>query len=223
MSQAPTKARRAAEPEPAWKVAYLFPPQGEWTEEDYLALNTNHLVELSEGFLEVLEMPTTIHQMLVFYLAGLLSVFVSPRGLGTVLLAPLRIRLWPHKFREPDVVFMHKDHSDRVGDKFWQGADLIMEVVSDGPEDRKRDLETKPLEYARAGIPEYWIVDPQNETITVLQLADSQYVEHGKFAKGTQATSALLEGFSVDVTQALSQKLPGSPTKKTQKGKRPRA
>jgi hypothetical protein len=65
---------------------------------------------------------------------------------------------------------------------YWTGADLVIEVVS--PDDPQRDLVTKRSEYAQAGIPEYWIVDPQTETITVLRLEDARYVEHGVFRPG---------------------------------------
>ena len=71
-----------------------------------------------------------------------------------------------------------------------------------------RDLETKRLEYARAGIPECWIVDPEEETITVLLLKSRRkpYIEHGTFAKGTRTTSKVLPGFSVDVTETFSRR-----------------
>ncbi|MCL4860269.1 MAG: hypothetical protein KJZ93_12715, partial [Caldilineaceae bacterium] len=48
--------------EPAWDVALLFPPQGAWSEADYLALETNRLVEFSHGRIEVLPMPSDSHQ-----------------------------------------------------------------------------------------------------------------------------------------------------------------
>src|SRR5262249_41137269 len=159
---APTKS------EPTWAVAYLFPMQGNWSEEDYLALNGNQLVEFSHGFLEVLPMPTTSHQLLVVYLFELLRAFTGRRDLGTVLVAPPRVRLWRGKFREPDVLFMLKEHGARIGEEFWKGADLVTEVVNGDEEDRRRDLVTKRREYARAGIPEYWIVDPHEGRITVL-------------------------------------------------------
>jgi Uma2 family endonuclease len=61
----------------------------------------------------------------------------------------------------------------------------------------------KRREYARAGIAEYWIVNPATEQILVLRLAGTAYVEHGVFPRGTQATSALLEGFTVAVAAVL--------------------
>jgi Uma2 family endonuclease len=87
---------------------------------------------------------------------------------------------------------------------YWDGADLVMEVVSPDPKDRKRDLETKPREYARAGIPEYWIIDPEQGRIQVLTLEGKVYRVHGDFGAGTQATSALLPGFAADVDAVLA-------------------
>jgi Uma2 family endonuclease len=208
MSQVSGATRRVSgKAEPTWEIAYLFPVQGTWDEDDYLALNGNQRVEFSNGFLEVLPMPTTSHQLLVVYLFTRLYEFTTRRDLGTVLVAALRVRLWRRKFREPDVVFMLKEHSKRIRDEYWKGADLVMEVVSEGKEDRHHDLVTKRREYARAGIAEYWIVDPQEERITVLRLARKRYVVHGEFTRGTLASSHLLEGFAVDVEEALAQQL----------------
>jgi Uma2 family endonuclease len=65
---------------------------------------------------------------------------------------------------------------------------------------RERELTVKRHDYAEARIPEYWIVNPLDETVTVLTLDGEQYVEHGIFPRGTQATSPLLEGFTVPVS-----------------------
>jgi Uma2 family endonuclease len=186
--------------EPAWQIARLFPAQGAWSEEEYLAVTkeTNHLVEFSDGYVEVLPMPTRRHQKIVFFLSRVLHSLLAARALGTVLFAPLRVRLWEGKFREPDLVVMLAEHRDREHEEYFDGADLVIEVVSD--DDPDRDLVTKRREYAQAGIPEYWIVEPQIETITVLRLDRDQYVEHGRFERGSVAMSALIEGLQVDVT-----------------------
>ena len=73
----------------------------------------------------------------------------------------------------------------------------MLEVVS--PDKAERDLVDKRREYAEAGIPEYWIVNPADETITVLKLDGDAYAEHGTFRRGESATSALLAGFAVRV------------------------
>jgi Uma2 family endonuclease len=191
-------------PEPAWEVATLFPEQGEWSTEDYLALPGNHLVELSDGFLEFLPMPTPLHQWIVFYFCRLLDDFASRNRLGQVLPAPLPVQLWSGKFREPDVVFKLRKSRHRARAKFWEGADLVIEVVSDDPKARRRDLISKRGEYAKAGISEYWIVDQPRRQILVLCLQGEKYVVHGNFKPGQQARSRLLRGFEVDVTAAFT-------------------
>jgi Uma2 family endonuclease len=79
-----------------------------------------------------------------------------------------------------------------------------MEVVSNSPEDRRRDLVTKRREYAQAGIPEYWIVDPQSQTVTVLGLDGRGYVEGGLYGQGETAQSVLLPEFAVAVNEIFN-------------------
>jgi Uma2 family endonuclease len=189
--------------EPAWEVAFLFPSQGDWTEVEYLALDTNRLVELSDGCLEVLPKPTVNHQMIVFYLLKLLDAFVAAHASGKALPAPLPVRLWSGKLREPDIVYLRPERLQNLHGQ-PDGADLVMEVVSEGEENRRRDLETKRQEYAQAGIPEYWIADPEEQRITVLTLDGAAYREHGVFGVGAQAASALLPGFTVAVAEVFA-------------------
>jgi Uma2 family endonuclease len=181
----------------------LFPEQGDWTEEEYLNLPGNRLVEFSNGYLEFLPMPKTSHQWIVLLLYRLLHEFAWPE-LGTPLVAPLRLRLWRGKFREPDLLFVLKKHESWIGEDFWTGADLVMEVVSADAKSRKRDLLTKRREYARSRIAEYWIVDPENSSVTVFYLKGKKYERLGKFASGTRVESRLLPGFSVDVAEIFS-------------------
>ena len=204
MSTMPRHSTPSSEAEPAWDVALLFPAQGGWSEGDYLALHTNQLVELSDGNLEVLPMPTPPHQGIVRYLFGLLSSFVISGGLGTVYFAPLRIHIREKTFREPDIIFISLEHLQRIGPKYLTGADLVMEIVSPDHEAHERDYEAKRADYAELGIPEYWIVDPQTERITVLTLEGQQYRVHGEFSPGQQATSVLLPGFAVDASSVFA-------------------
>ena len=201
MAYSPTKPDQAAEP--TWEIAQLFPAQGHWSEEEYLALDTNHLIEYSHGQMEVLPMPTFSHQRLVAFLYRVLLGFVEEGGLGVVMFAPLRIQLWRGKFREPDIVFMASEHAHRLDEQFWRGADLVMEVVC--PDDPRRDLVTKRREYAQAGIPEFWIVDPPQKSISVLTLEGQTYALHGEFDESADASSVLLNGFSVSVRALFSE------------------
>lgn len=194
------------EAEPAWEIARLFPAQGTWSEEEYLALthDTNWLVEFSDGKIEVLPMPKMSHQLIVQFLNNLLFAFVSSANLGRMLFAPLRVRLRKAKYGEPDIVVMLAEHSERMKEEFWEGADLIMEVVSDEPEDRHRDLVTKRKEYAEAGIPEYWIIDPREQRITVLRLKGIKYAVVGDYSETQLAKSVILPGFSVQVSKVFA-------------------
>lgn len=198
--------------QPTWEVAYLFPPQGAWTEDDYFSLESlcgdRPLVELSNGRLEVLPVPTQLHQLIMLYFFKLLEGFAAAHAPGMVLVSGMRVRLRKGKYRDPDVFYMKAEHAYRRHEKHWDGADLVMEVVSPDPKDRRRDLVVKRREYARAGIPEYWIIDPEERCILVLTLQDKTYQVHGQFLPGTEATSVLLPGFAVAVEAALSP--PGS-------------
>jgi Uma2 family endonuclease len=191
--------------EPAWEIARLFPNQGKWSVEDYLSLQTNHLVELSDGHVEVLAMPTEGHQLIVAFLYDALRAFLAGTGLGTVLFAPMRIQLWDGKFREPDLVFLLKRNAHLRGNRYWRGADLVVEVVSE--DDPDRDLVQKRKEYAEAGITEYWIVDPRDATLRVLSLeaGSREYAAGETYRPGDTATSRLLIGFHVDVSMVFSQ------------------
>ena len=188
---------------PTWEIAQLFPAQGHWSEEEYFSLGTNHLIEFSHGLLEVLPTPTQSHQLLVAALCESLCSFVRDRDLGMVLFAPMRVQLWQGKFRQPDIVHMAAAHPDRLGEQFWRGADLVIEVVR--PDDPERDTVTKRREYAQAGIPEYWIVDPAAASITVLTLHIQEYALHGEFVAGEEASSVLLKGLKVDVENVFSE------------------
>lgn len=184
-------------PEPEWNVALLFPRRGEWTEHDYFRLPDRRGVELANGCLEFLPVPTEEHQILLLYLLDALNGFVKQRALGIVLPAGLRVRVREDQIREPDLVFMRKEHYSRRHSKAWDGADLAMEIVS--PDEPSRDYETKRQEYAEAGVAEYWIVDPREERVLVLALGEGAYRPHGDIRRGDSATSTTLPGFSIDV------------------------
>src|SRR6516165_5134000 len=136
-----------------WKdvLEQILPPQGEWSEEEYLVL-TDHrsrLVEFTDGFLEVLPTPTDKHQAILgcLYLAFL--NFMAPRG-GKVRFSPLRLQIRPGKFREPDLLLLLSATDPRWQDRFWLGADVALEVVS--PKNPERDLVQKRADYAEAQI-----------------------------------------------------------------------
>ena len=187
-----------------WEIAELYPPQGAWCEDEYLALETNRRIELSDGYVEFLSGPSIPHELIVAFLYHALLNFARARKLGVVFFAGARVRLWKDTIRVPDIVFVSNEHREKITRPFCETADLVMEVVSESREDRKRDLILKKAEYAKAGISEYWIVDPELRQITVFKLEGKAYAVHGKFKTGRKADSEILKGFSVDVKAALA-------------------
>lgn len=159
--------------DPVWRIALLYPLQGSWSVADYLELDGGRLVEYDRGCIDVLDVPTKEHQRIVQFLYRMLFAFVQDRQLGDVFVAPLPVRLWADKFREPDVVFVANGRAEYEG--YPDGADLVMEVVSDDETSRHRDLKTKWQEYAQAGIAEYWIVDPGNSRVVMGTLRQNAF------------------------------------------------
>ncbi len=192
----------------AWKLrveqsrlADLLPAQGEWTADDYLWLtrNTRRLIELADGWIEELPMPTDTHQRIIGYLYRTFFEMLTPRG-SLVRFSGLKVRLAEQRFREPDVLVLLDPHDVRHGEAYWTGADLVVEVIS--PSNAEHDRVTKRVEYAEAGIAEYWIVDPPSETVTVFVLdadAAGSYREYGRYATGAVLTSPLLPDLMVPV------------------------
>jgi Uma2 family endonuclease len=204
------RPRRRRQPRLTTQVALLYPLQGEWTEADYLALPaTNRLVELSDGKLVVPDMATDPHQLAVGELFAAMRAFVRAGALGYLRVAPLPVRLWPGKFREPDIAFLSREHGDRRGEQFWGVPDLVVEVIS-ARTDRscgteRTDRREKFEEYALAGISEYWLVDPNRRTIEVYVLREGVYLLLGKWGMGEPARSAVLHGFEVSVSAVLTE------------------
>ncbi|MBI3244745.1 MAG: Uma2 family endonuclease [Chloroflexi bacterium] len=172
----------------------ILPAPGEWTEAFYYIVSERgRLVELSSGNLEILPMPTDYHQLILGRLFIALFTFANQYKLGQVRFAPLPVRLWPGKIREPDILFMSAAHADRI-EKYWGVPDLVVEIISEG--DAKRDRTEKPEDYAQAEIPEYWIVDPETKTLDVLRLEGESYKLLAHLAENDMITSPTFPGFT---------------------------
>ena len=145
--------------------------------------------------------PTETHQRIVGDIYVMLRRFVEDHHLGTVRLAPLPVRLWPGKIREPDILFVSEEHADRIAEQAYGPPDLVVEVTSPGT--WRTDRLEKVMEYAQAGVSEYWIVDPDAQTMEVLVLRQGVYVLLGKWGVGERARSELLEGLEMAVEEVF--------------------
>jgi Uma2 family endonuclease len=169
--------------------------------EEYLALLDEVIVEWVDGEVIFHVPPTPFHQSINFFLSTLIGMFVKQFELGQILTAPVEVKLWPGgPSREPDIIFIGRDKFSQIDNKRFNGApDLVVEVVSPGSV--TIDRVDKFREYERAGVGEYWIIDPRHQK----QQADF-YVrnEQGVFTPveidddGVYA-SALLPGFRLQI------------------------
>jgi Uma2 family endonuclease len=170
-----------------------------FTEEEYLSLDGSYLVEFVDGRIQVLPMPTTLHQSIVGFLYFILRGWVAGTRRGLVTTAPVRMKLHELHYREPDVMVVLKQNSDRVFNNYWLPADFVVEVVSES--NRQHDVVTKRVEYAAAGIGEYWIIDPESMSVLQLILAGGRYVERASVGPTGVVESTVLEGFKIDVAE----------------------
>jgi Uma2 family endonuclease len=130
--------------------------------------------ELIDGELIVTPSPIPVHQIVSLNLVRQLDQHVNATGLGRLLYAPVDIRFTPGNVLIPDIVFITCDRLHIIGPKAIDGPpDLVIEILSPGT--RQRDLSVKHSLYARFGVGEYWIVDPEARTMSVFSLIGDRY------------------------------------------------
>jgi len=194
----------AHEPTVISNLIELLPGPGEWAEgEYYFVSDRGRFVELSDGNLEFPPMPTDTHQLILGRLYAALLAFVTHHKLGQIRFAPLPVRLWPGKIREPDLIFMFAAHVDRI-EKYWGIPDLAVEIVSGSQTDVDRDRKVKREEYAQAGIAEYWLVDPEEKIVDVLALEGKTYREAARLAENDTLTSPTFPGFELSLKELFA-------------------
>jgi Uma2 family endonuclease len=175
--------RRAAGNEPVFPTFESFI---EWVDEDTSA-------EWVEGEVLFMSPASTRHQLITGFLAALLRAFVEHHRLGTILTAPFKMKL-PGYGAEPDILFIATANEDRLRRTFLDGpADMVVEIIS--PDSVERDRIKKFNEYEAAGIPEYWLIDPERESAEFYLLIEGRY----QLAETPQNTysSGVLPGFAL--------------------------
>ncbi len=157
--------------------------------------------EIIGGELHVSPSPTPKHQRVLRNLFLLVHNYSQQYDSGEVFFAPLDTRFGPHDIVEPDLLYIRKDRLPIIAEKLIEGApDLVVEVLS--PSSRQRDRALKLDLYAREGVPEYWIADPERETLTVHALEGGTY--RPLDASDGMISSRVLGGLTIDVTSLFS-------------------
>jgi Uma2 family endonuclease len=163
------------------------------TYEDYLEFpEDGNRHELVAGDHVVTPAPNIRHQRLVGELFARLRAFVKEQSLGELLVAPTDVVLSEHDVVQPDLLFVAREHLDRIGEAHVDGPpDLVVEIVSEAT--RRRDEVLKRHLYDRHGVGEYWLVDPVVEVVKVYRRGAG-----GRFEPSSELSSELsLEGGDV--------------------------
>lgn len=188
------------------------PPQGSWTYEDYLATpDDGRRYEVIEGVLYVSPAPAPRHQRRLLRLCHRLMLKIDAERLGELFIAPVDVVMPGAAPVQPDALFIGRDNPAIVDEtKNITGVpDLVIEVAS--PSTAGYDRREKQNAYARAGAPEYWIVDSSAVAIEPLLLdpATRAYVSLGVFTGSSGVPSRALPGLTDTVDDLLGEPRPG--------------
>jgi len=159
--------------------------------DDRYELRNNELIDMSS--------PSFTHQQLLQELFQLFYQFVNIDKKGSLILAPFDVILDENNVVQPDLLFVAKDHEDRIRERGVFGCpDLVVEIVSKSS--IIRDYVEKKEDYERFGVREYWIIDPQNKFIQVFHLEGNKFKTYSS-ADGEEhlkAMSSVLTGLEIN-------------------------
>ena len=142
----------------------------EWTYRDLVALPDDRLRhELIDGEHVVTPSPAIPHQVILWNLTELLAPYLRAKAIGTALAGPVDVKFSPSTVLVPDLVYFTAARFARVvNEKNATAApDMVVEILSPGT--RRRDRGRKRAVYDREGVQEYWIVDPEAQSVTTLR------------------------------------------------------
>jgi Uma2 family endonuclease len=157
--------------------------------------------ELIEGELYVSRAPGIPHQRVLHNLQFELESYLKAHPIG-ILVPGAGAILSNYDAVIPDLVFVRHERWNQVvtGEKFTGAVDLVVEVMSPGTANRRRDLEAKRRLYAKYRVAEYWILDTENLSILILRLAGKELKEFGTVTNDDELTSPSLPGFQLPVS-----------------------
>ena len=173
-------------------------PKIKFTVKDYMSTLEGTRYQLLDGEMILGTSPTPKHQSLLGNLYRAVHAFVDAGNLGRVRFAPLDVVLSNHDVAQPDLMFVSNERAEIVTEGNVQGApDLVVEILS--PSTAEYDEGYKRALYALHEVREYWLVDPDAETVEVLVLGDEGLSLYQVFETGQTLESPLLAGLSLDL------------------------
>ena len=177
----------------------------EWTYEEFMALpeSKSCCYELIEGDLYLTTpSPVTWHQEISGNLFEIIRQFLRTNPLGKVYASPVDVVFSqePPQVVVPDLVFVAAEHVSLITEKNLQGVpDLLVEILS--PTTSIRDRREKLALDERVGVPEYWIVDPERNSVQVFRLSGERYGSELEFGLGDRLETPLLPGLSIPLSE----------------------
>jgi Uma2 family endonuclease len=171
---------------------------------DLLALPDDGLRhELIDGEHFVTPSPGSVHQLIAGNLYFLIRTYLVGHPIGVIMLAPFDIVLTDFDVVEPDLIYFSKPRFDEiVGERNARGApDMAVEVLS--PSTRRRDEITKRRLYERTGVREYWVVDPELETVKVYRVREGLLIKQPELS--LEASDVLASPLLPDMRLPLSE------------------
>jgi Uma2 family endonuclease len=194
-------------PAAAPATEFVDPPQGGWTYEAFLQLpDDGNRYEVLDGVLYVAPPPSPQHQGRLFNLIHRLRLDIDRRGLGRLFISPIALLMPGATPVQPDAFFVSTTNPVEID---WRRdvtgiPDLVIEVAS--PSTAGYDRRQKQDAYARAAVPEYWIVEPWALTVEILILdrATGTYRSAGIFDDGNVLPTIALAGLQYTVQELLS-------------------
>ncbi len=173
-----------------------------FTYQDYLHMPEDKRYELIEGEFFMMPSPKEYHQRILMNLSAILYNFARESKSGIVYVAPFDVVFSEENVVQPDIVFVSKERKNIITKDNIKGApDLLIEILS--PNISYRDNEIKRKLYFKYGVKEYWIVDPDGQTIEVLSIARNSYKTSGIYNINTPLSSPLLKGLLIDLKEVF--------------------
>ena len=174
-----------------------------FTYKDYKSLpeSETRRYELIEGELIMVPSPSFEHQRISRNLEFILHSFVQEKNLGTIIDAPFDVHLGEDVV-QPDILFISKARSKIITEEEIQGApDLVIEILSSATAERDRTY--KKTLYARHGVQEYWIVDPEKRTVEVMTLGKAGFESPGTYGKMDSLKSPIFPGLTINLSDVF--------------------
>ncbi|MFN8557475.1 MAG: Uma2 family endonuclease [Dehalococcoidia bacterium] len=154
--------------------------------------------EVIDGELYVSPAPSWKHQRGVNRLNIIVGHHVLRHGLGEIVTAPTGVVLDEDNGVEPDIVYLSPARLHLISRRGVEGApDLVVEALS--PSTAERDRGIKMRRYAAAGVPHYWLLDPEAETLEAYRLGAAGYVRTGVYGRGEVFRPELFPGLEIPI------------------------